>query len=145
MTFLKEATIHIVDGKVDDIHFDGQEGLGIDAFLLVTHRRNVEEGHFLAFGNSDRVGKMLYNFYLNCLRNDYVELGETLEKVAGDILDVARIARSRPFRQLTDRVGSPPFPLGSWSWGKPELWTKAFVHWAKGSSSHWPCLETLSL
>ena len=104
VTFLKEATIHIVDGKVDDIHFDGQEGMGIDAFLLVTHRRNVEEGHFLAFGNSDRVGKMLYNFYLNCLRNDYVELGETLEKVAGDILDVARVARGRPWRQLTDRV-----------------------------------------
>ena len=104
MTFLKEATIHIVDGKVDDIHFDGQEGLGIDAFLLVTHRRNVEEGHFLAFGNSERVGKMLYNFYLNCLRNDYVELGGTLEKVARDILDVARVARGQPCRQLTDRV-----------------------------------------
>ena len=104
MTILKEATIHIVDGKADDIHFDGQEGMGIDAFLLVTHRRNVEEGHFLAFGNSDRVGKMLYNFYLNCLRNDCVELGETLEKVAADILDVARVARGRPLRQQTDRV-----------------------------------------
>jgi hypothetical protein len=104
VTILKEATIHIVDGKVDDIHFDGQEGVDIDAFLLVTHRRNVEEGHFLAYGNSDRVGKMLYNFYLNCLRNDYLELGETLEKVARDILDVARVARGRPWPQLTDRV-----------------------------------------
>jgi len=92
---MKEATIHIVDGKVDDIHFDGQEGVGIEAFLLITHRRNVEEGHFLAFGNSERVGKMLYNFYLNCLRNDYRELGETLEQVAQDILDVARSARGR--------------------------------------------------
>jgi hypothetical protein len=101
---LKEATIHIVDGKVDDIHFDGQEGMGIDAFLLVTHRRDVEEGHFLAFGNSDRVGKMLYNFYLNCLRNDNLELGETLEKVARDILDMARVAHGQPWRQLTDRV-----------------------------------------
>lgn len=103
-TFLKEATIHIVDGKVDDIHFDGQEGMDIDAFLLVTHRRNVEEGHFLAYGSSDRVGKMLYNFYLNCLRNDYLELGETLEKVARDILDVARAARGQPWSQLMDRV-----------------------------------------
>lgn len=101
---MKEATIHIVDGKVEDIHFDGQEGIGIDAFLLVTHRRDVEEGHFLAFGNSDRVGKMLYNFYLNCLRNDNSELGETLEKVARDILDMARVARGQPWRQLTDRV-----------------------------------------
>ena len=101
---MKEATIHIVDGKPDDIHFDGQKGLDIDAFLLVTHRRNVEEGHFLAFGNSERVGKMLYNFYLNCFRNDYSELGETLEKVARDILDVARVARGQPWRQLTDRV-----------------------------------------
>jgi hypothetical protein len=33
-----------------------------------------------------------------------LELGETLEKVAGDILDVARVARGRPWRQLTDRV-----------------------------------------
>lgn len=101
---MKETTIHIVDGKPDDIHFDGQKGLDIDAFLLVTHRRNVEEGHFLAYGASDRVGKMLYNFYLNCLRNDYQELGETLEKVARDILDVAKAARGRPWSHLADRV-----------------------------------------
>jgi hypothetical protein len=104
VSLMKEATIHIVDGKADDIHFDGQKGLDIDAFLLVTHRRNVEEGHFLAFGSSDRVGKMLYNFYLNCLRNDYQELGETLEKVARDIIEVARAARGHPCLQLTDRV-----------------------------------------
>lgn len=93
---MKEATIHIVDGKAEDIHFDGKEGIGIDAVLLITHRRNVEEGHFLAFGNSERVGKMLYNFYLNCLRNDCWELGETLELVARDILDAAQAARGRP-------------------------------------------------
>jgi hypothetical protein len=96
---MREATIHIVDGKADDIHFDGQEGMGIDAFLLITHRRNVEEGHFLAFGSSERVGKMLYNFYLNCLRNDCWELGETLELVARDILEIAEAARGRPWPQ----------------------------------------------
>ena len=101
---MKEATIHIVDGKPDDIHFDGQEGMDIDAFLLVTHRRNVDEGHFLAYGSSERVGKMLYNFYLNCLRNDYGELGETLEKVARDILEVTRAARGRPWPHLTARI-----------------------------------------
>ena len=94
---MKEATIHIVDGKADDIHFDGQEGMSIDAFLLITHRKNVEEGHFLAFGKSERMGKMLYNFYLNCLRNDYRDLGDTLEQVAQDILDVARSARGLPW------------------------------------------------
>ena len=93
---MKEATIHIIDGKADDIHFDGQEGVEIDAFLLVTHRRNVEEGHFLAFGTSEKVGKMLYNFYLNCVRNDYWELGDTLEAAARDILEVAQSARGRP-------------------------------------------------
>ncbi len=96
---MREATIHIVDGKADDIHFDGQEGMGIDAFLLITHRRNVEEGHFLAFGSSERVGQMFYNFYLNCLRNDCWELGETLELVARDILDAAEAARGRPWPQ----------------------------------------------
>ena len=101
---MREATIHIVDGKADDIHFDGKEGMGIDAFLLITHRRNVEEGHFLAFGNSARVGKMLFNFYLNCLRNDYRELGGTLEQVAQDILDVARSARGRPLLPERPRV-----------------------------------------
>jgi hypothetical protein len=101
---MKEATIHIVDGKADDIHFDGQEGMGIDAFLLITHRRDVEMGHFLAFGNSDRVGKMLYNFYLNCVRNDDRELGETLEQVAQDILDVARAVRGRPRLHETVRM-----------------------------------------
>ena len=101
---MKEATIHIVDGRVDDIHFDGQEGVGIDAFLLITHRRGVEEGHFLAFGNSERVGKMLYNFYINCLRNDYWEIGETLELVARDILEVAQAARGRPWPAEKVRV-----------------------------------------
>jgi hypothetical protein len=96
---MREATIHIVDGKVDDIHFDGQEGMEIDAFLLITHRRETEEGHFLAFGSSERVGKMLYNFYLNCLRNDCWELGDTLELVARDILELARAARGNPFPQ----------------------------------------------
>ncbi len=94
---MKEATIHIVDGKANDIHFDGQEGMSIDAFLLITCRKNVEMGHFLAFGTSEKVGKMLYNFYLNCLRNDYRELGETLEQVAQDILDVAKSARGLPW------------------------------------------------
>ena len=94
---MKEATIHIVDGKADDIHFDGQEGMSIDAFLLITHRSTVEMGHFLAFGTSEKIGQMLYNFYLNCLRNNYRELGETLEQVAQDILDVARSARGRPW------------------------------------------------
>jgi hypothetical protein len=102
---MREATIHIVDGKVDDIHFDGQEGMGIDAFLLITHRRNVEEGHFLAYGRSESVGKMLYNFYLNCLRNDYWELGETLELVARDILELAQAARGRPRPQEKLRAG----------------------------------------
>jgi hypothetical protein len=101
---MKEATIHIVDGKADDIHFDGQEGMGIDAFLLITHRRNVEEGHFLAFGSSEKVGKMLYNFYLNCLRNDCWELGETLELVARDILDAAQAARGRQWPQEKMRL-----------------------------------------
>jgi hypothetical protein len=103
---MREATIHIVDGKAEDIHFDGKEGMEIDSFLLVTHRRSVEEGHFLAFGSSARVGKMLFNFYLNCLRNDYRDLGETLEQVAQDILDVARSARGRQCLPLRARVES---------------------------------------
>lgn len=103
---MKEATIHIIDGKADDIHFDGREGVEIDAFLLVTHRRNVEEGHFLAFGNSERVGKMLYSFYLNCVRNDYREFGETLETVAREILLAARAARGRPW--LSENLRGEP-------------------------------------
>ena len=47
---------------------------------------------------------MLYNFYLNCLRNDYWELGETLESVARDILEVAQAARGRPWTQDKVRV-----------------------------------------
>ncbi len=101
---MKEATIHILDGKAEDIHFDGKEGVGIDSFLLITHRRNAEEGHFLAYGTSSRVGKMLFNFYLNCLRNEHRELGETMEQVAQDILDVARSARGRQWIPGQPRV-----------------------------------------
>lgn len=100
---MREATIHSIDGKADDIQFDGKEGMEMGSFLLITHRRNVEEGHFLAFGNSARVGKILFPFYLNCLRNNYGELGKTPKQVAQDIVDVARSARGT--RWLPEQAG----------------------------------------
>jgi hypothetical protein len=42
---------------------------------------------------------MLYNFYLNCIREHAGELGHILELVASDILAVAQLAR----RQKLDR------------------------------------------
>jgi hypothetical protein len=82
-----------------DLRIDENTPMDLDAFLLITHRRGIDEGHFLAFGNSDKIGKMLYNFYLNCIREHAGELGHILELVASDILAVAQLAR----RQKLDR------------------------------------------
>jgi hypothetical protein len=92
---MKEATIHVVNGRPEDIHFDGKEGVEIEAFFLCTQRRGRQEGHFLAFGNSSHLGQMIYNFYLHSLKEDAGEIGHVLEEVAKDILEVAETARGR--------------------------------------------------
>lgn len=90
---MKKLEITFAGNKPRDIAIDGNIPMDLDAFLLITHRKGIDEGHSLAFGNSDKIGKMLYNFYLNCIREQSGELGHILELVATDILAVAQLAR----------------------------------------------------
>ncbi len=85
---MKEATIHIVDGKADDIHFDGQEGMSIDAFLLITHRSTVERDISLLSVPAKRWANALQ--LLSQLPPEQLwELGKPWSG-GQDILDVAR-------------------------------------------------------
>lgn len=90
---MKKLEITFEGNKPRGITIDENTPMDLDAFLLVTHRKGIDEGHFLAFGQSEKIGKMLYNFYLNCTREHAGELGHILEQVASDILAVAQLAR----------------------------------------------------
>ncbi|MBE0568780.1 MAG: hypothetical protein IH577_03770 [Deltaproteobacteria bacterium] len=96
---MRKVEITLEDGRPKDIVIDENASLELDAFFLVTHGKQVDAGHFLVFGNSDKVGKMLYNFYLHCIREDAGDMGHVMEMVASDILAVAQLAR----RQKLDR------------------------------------------
>lgn len=96
---MKKLEITFEGNKPRDIAIDENIPVDLDAFLLVTHRKGIDEGHFLAFGNSDKIGKMLYNLYLNCIREQAGELGHILELVASDILAVAQLSRRKKLDQ----------------------------------------------
>jgi hypothetical protein len=92
---MKKLELTFEGNMPKDIRIDENTPMDLDAFLLITHRRGIDEGHFLAFGRSDKIGKMLYNFYLNCIREHAWEIGHVMEQVASDILAVAKSARGR--------------------------------------------------
>ncbi len=96
---MKKLEITFSRNLPKDITIDENPPLGLEAFLLITHRQGADEGHFLAFGGSDRIGKMLYNFYLQCLHRDENDMGHVLELVAQDILAAAKAARGRKWVQ----------------------------------------------
>jgi hypothetical protein len=92
---MKKLELTLEGNMPKDIRIDENAPMDLDAFLLVTHRKGIDEGHFLAFGGSDKIGKMLYNLYLNCIREQAWEIGHVMEQVASDILAVAKLARGR--------------------------------------------------
>jgi hypothetical protein len=92
---MRKVEITLEDNKPKSIVIDENSSLDLDAFFLITHGKEVDTGHFLVFGNSDKVGKMLYNFYLHCIREHAGEMGHVMEMVASDILAVAQLARRR--------------------------------------------------
>lgn len=91
---MTEITLHIDNGHVRDIHFDGQkEGVAISAFLLLTSVPvEPEAGHVLCYGNSEKIGQMLFNFWKHSVKMN-PELAWVTEKVAQDIIEAARQAR----------------------------------------------------
>lgn len=99
---MTDIHIHIKDDIPVYIKIDGKS-VPIDNFLLTTKVTNREEGHHLAFGNSDCLGKMLYNMWRVSVQ-DFPDLAATIELVARDILGDASSAR-RCFYECEDTDG----------------------------------------
>ena len=91
---MDEIKVHLTNDHPEDIHFDGQkEGTAINAFLFLTNvPTDPPAGHILAFGNSDLVGKMIFNFWRNSVAKN-PEGAFVLEQVARDIVKAADEAR----------------------------------------------------
>jgi hypothetical protein len=91
---MKAATIHLDDaGHPIDLHVDDGGGTPISAFLLLTSVPvEPEASHILCYGNSDTVGRMLFNFWRNSVSKDPGGAW-VIEKVAQDIVDAANKAR----------------------------------------------------
>lgn len=93
---MKEATLHLDDaGHAQDIHFDGAEGTPISAFILLTSvPADPPAGHIIAYGNSDIIGRLLFNFWRNSV-NKNPEGAWIVEEVARDIIKAADAERKQ--------------------------------------------------
>jgi hypothetical protein len=73
------------DKKTYAIKIDGSEPVPMDNFLLLTQEGDKTRN--LVFGNVEEVGRLLYGFYVNCLRLEETGMRDVLELVAEDIRD----------------------------------------------------------
>jgi len=92
---MKEITLHLVGGHAEDIHFDGGEGIAINAFVLLTSVPvDPPCSHHLVYGNSDTVGRLLLSFWRNSCREN-PEGAWMIEEVAKAIVEEAERLRGR--------------------------------------------------
>lgn len=99
---MKTITITLDGDSPKHIEIDG-ELIPIESFLLTTNVTNRETGHFIAFGNTDTIGKMLYSFWRWSARGEGDStLAYVMELVAQDILADAQRVRGELFREATD-------------------------------------------
>jgi hypothetical protein len=74
------------ENQPETIEIDGKK-VPIESFFLTTSVKNRDAGHFLAFGNSDSVGQMLFSFFTHCVKENLPEMAYTMEAVSRDIID----------------------------------------------------------
>ena len=69
---MKEITIHLSNGHVEDVHFNGaKEGTAINAFVLLTSVPvDPPASHILVYGNSDTVARLFLSFWENSVREN---------------------------------------------------------------------------
>ena len=93
---MKEITLHLDEhGHPLDIHFDAGEGTPIDAFLFLSNvPTDPPAGHVLAFGNSDKIGRMIFNFWRQSVFQN-PEGAAVIEGVARDIVKAAAAGRGK--------------------------------------------------
>ena len=80
---MREIKVLLKDDTPELVEIDGEK-VPIEAFLLLTSVVQRDAGHFLAFGNSDTIGKMLYSFWRWSVAAS-PELAYVLECVSKDI------------------------------------------------------------
>lgn len=91
---MKQAIITLDEHGVPvHIAFDGQPPVPIDSFVLLSNvPSDPSSGHILAYGNSDKVGKLLYNFWIHSAKWN-PEGALVIEMVCRDIVKTADSAR----------------------------------------------------
>ena len=100
---MKDIHIHLKDGSPEYIKVK-DKNVPIEAFLLTTSVTNRNAGHFLAYGNTDTIGTMLYNLWKWSV-HESPELAETIECVAKDITGEATKARGAYYEYEDDGNG----------------------------------------
>ena len=98
---MKKITIYLKDGSPERISIDGKP-VPIDAFFLTTSVPKSGAGHFLCYGNSDSVGKMLFSFW-KCSLSESPEMAETMEMVAEDILDASQKEKGSLYKEMSGK------------------------------------------
>ena len=97
---MKKITLYLKDGSPVKVEIDGKK-TPIDAFFLTTSVPRNDAGHFLAYGNSDSIGTMLFSFWKWSML-EAPEMAETMEMVAKDIVDTAQKERGVLFNEMVE-------------------------------------------
>lgn len=88
---MREIKVLLKDDTPELVEIDGEK-VPIEAFVLLTSVPQRDSGHFLAFGNSDTIGKMFYSFWRWSV-SESPELAYVQECVSKDICSDADKAR----------------------------------------------------
>ena len=97
---MKKITLYLKDGSPEKIELDGKK-TPIDSFFLTTSVENRDAGHFLCYGNSDKIGSMIFSFWKWSL-HESPEMAETMELVCKDIVDSAKEERGALYHEMVE-------------------------------------------
>ena len=92
---MRSVELHLdAAGHVEDLHLDGAaRGTPVNAFLLLTAvPTDPPSGHIMAFGNSEKIGTLLMNFWRHSVGKDPAG-ARMIEQVARDIIASADSVR----------------------------------------------------
>ena len=91
---MKKAVIVLDENSVPvSVGFDDGNPVPINAFVFLSNvPTEPPAGHILAFGNSDIVGKMIFNFWRQSVGTN-PEGAFVIEQVSRDIIKAAEAAR----------------------------------------------------
>lgn len=89
------------DHKTFSISVNGMPSQYMENFILLT--KEGDKTRNIVFGKPENVGRLLYGFYVNCLKMEEQSMRDVLELVADDIIDV-REKRTEASQETIRRV-----------------------------------------